>query len=35
MTAEQALATYPPDKVMRLPEGSWGEGGDHRVWLND
>ncbi len=20
---------------VRLPEGSWGEGGDHRVWLND
>jgi 1,4-alpha-glucan branching enzyme len=18
-----------------MPEGSWGEGGDHRVWLND
>ena len=35
MTAEQALAAYPPDKVMRLPEGSWGEGGDHRVWLNE
>ena len=20
------------DRVMALPEGSWGEGGDHRVW---
>jgi 1,4-alpha-glucan branching enzyme len=20
---------------MRLPEGSWGERGDHRVWVND
>jgi len=24
-----------PDKVLRLPEGSWGERGDHRVWVND
>ena len=24
-----------PDKVVALPEGSWGEGGDHRVWLNE
>ena len=23
------------DKVVSLPEGSWGEGGDHRVWLQD
>jgi 1,4-alpha-glucan branching enzyme len=21
--------------VVTLPEGTWGEGGDHRVWLND
>ena len=20
--------------TLTLPEGSWGEGGDHRVWLN-
>jgi len=24
-----------PDKVVALPEGSWGEGGDHRVWMQD
>ena len=35
LTAEEALAQYPPDKVMRLPEGSWGEKGNHSVWLND
>ena len=34
-TSEEALERQPPDKVMRLPEGSWGEEGDHRVWLND
>ena len=34
-TAEEALYHHQPDKVMRLPEGSWGEKGDHRVWFND
>lgn len=34
-TAEAALAAHGVDKVMRLPEGSWGEQGDHRVWIND
>ena len=24
----------PPRATLSLPEGSWGEGGDHRVWLN-
>jgi len=23
------------DKIAALPEGSWGEEGDHRVWTND
>jgi 1,4-alpha-glucan branching enzyme len=35
LTAEEALVQYPPDKVMRLPEGSWGEHGNHSVWIND
>ena len=35
MTAEEALDAYPPDKVMRLPEGSWGEQGNHSVWINE
>ena len=35
MTAQDALASYPPDKVVRLPEGSWGENGNHGVWIND
>lgn len=33
-TAEEALYHNPPDKVMRLPEGSWGENGNHSVWIN-
>jgi 1,4-alpha-glucan branching enzyme len=35
MTAEEALYHKEPDKVMRLPEGSWGENGNHSVWIND
>ena len=35
LTAEDALAHFPPDKVVRLPEGSWGEKGNHSVWIND
>ena len=34
-TAEGVLKAAPPDKVVWLPEGSWGAGGDNRVWLND
>jgi 1,4-alpha-glucan branching enzyme len=34
MTLGQALQTVPPQGPLQLPEGSWGEGGDHRVWLN-
>jgi 1,4-alpha-glucan branching enzyme len=35
MTSEEALYHFPPDKVVRLPEGSWGEEGNHSVWIND
>jgi len=28
------LAAHPPQDTITLLEGSWGEGGDHRVWLN-
>jgi len=34
-TSAEFLAQHPPDKTVALPEGSWGEGGDHRVWIND
>ncbi len=34
-TAGEFLDGHPPDKVCWIPEGSWGAGGDHRVWLNE
>jgi 1,4-alpha-glucan branching enzyme len=34
MTLGEAVAAVPPRDSIALPEGSWGEGGDHRVWLN-
>ena len=34
-TAEEALRAFPPDKIMRPAEGSWGRHGDHTVWFND
>jgi 1,4-alpha-glucan branching enzyme len=33
-TAAEHLEQHPPDKLVSIPEGSWGEGGDHRVWSN-
>ena len=35
LSVEDALARVPADKAVSLPEGTWGAGGDHRVWLND
>lgn len=35
LTAEEALYKHAPDKVVRMPEGSWGEKGNHSVWIND
>ncbi len=29
-----SLEQHPPAEAITLLEGSWGEGGDHRVWLN-
>jgi 1,4-alpha-glucan branching enzyme len=34
MTLGEACDAVPPRETVSLPEGSWGEGGDHRVWLN-
>lgn len=34
-TVSEVLDAAPPDKAISMPEGSWGAGGDHRVWLND
>jgi 1,4-alpha-glucan branching enzyme len=35
VTSAEHLERNPPDKLVCLPEGSWGEGGDHRVWTAD
>src|SRR5262249_56282491 len=29
------LAQEPVGQAIALPEGSWGDGGGHQVWLND
>jgi 1,4-alpha-glucan branching enzyme len=34
MTLAESLKVIGPQGPLQLPEGSWGEGGDHRVWLN-
>ncbi len=34
-TSNEYLDSTFCDKVVALPEGSWGEAGDHRVWTND
>ncbi|OGP54932.1 MAG: hypothetical protein A2Y65_02615 [Deltaproteobacteria bacterium RBG_13_52_11] len=33
-TCNEYLEANPPSLVMQLPEGSWGEGGYHFIWLN-
>lgn len=33
-TAGRFLEQYPPVEQVSLPEGSWGQGGGHWVWLN-
>jgi 1,4-alpha-glucan branching enzyme len=35
VTAGAFLAEHPPRERVSLPEGSWGDGGGHQVWLND
>jgi 1,4-alpha-glucan branching enzyme len=34
-TASSCLEAVPPGILVSLPEGSWGEGGFHWIWLND
>src|SRR5690606_35238282 len=31
----EILQHHPPTAAIALPEGSWGEGGFHHVWLNE
>lgn len=33
-TAGQAFELCPPTECISIPEGSWGEGGHHYIWLN-
>jgi 1,4-alpha-glucan branching enzyme len=33
-TGNMLLKEYDPEKIISLPEGSWGEGGFHYIWLN-
>ncbi len=34
-TCSQYLEEHSPREVVTLPEGSWGEGGFHYIWLNE
>jgi len=34
VTGTAAIKKIKSDKVVSLPEGSWGEGGFHYIWLN-
>ena len=34
VTCSEYLEENPPTASIDLPEGSWGEGGFHRMWLN-
>lgn len=33
-TASRMIEQHPPDRVMALPESSWGAGGNHFTWMN-
>ena len=33
-TASGIIDTHAPDRVLNLPESSWGAGGNHFTWLN-
>ncbi len=35
LTGSEYLARYSPQSAVTLPEGSWGAGGGHWVWLNE
>jgi len=35
VTGGEALGCLDPSQLISLPEGSWGEGGYHFIWLND
>ena len=33
-TASRFIEQHPPEDVLALPEGSWGQAGNHFTWLN-
>ncbi|MFB3891822.1 MAG: 1,4-alpha-glucan branching protein domain-containing protein [Phycisphaerae bacterium] len=35
VTPAMHMKDFPTDKTVSMPNGSWGEGGDDRVWAND
>lgn len=35
VTCAEYLEAHPPHTVVALPEGSWGQGGFHWIWLNE
>jgi 1,4-alpha-glucan branching enzyme len=35
LPAGRLLDRQPPEERVSLPEGSWGDGGGHAVWLNE
>lgn len=35
LTASECLEKLPPLDIISLPEGSWGQGGFHWIWLNE
>jgi len=35
MQASDYLRQHSPDRALVLPEGSWGAGGGHHVWMNE
>ncbi len=34
-TASRFIEAHAPQRVMAIPESSWGSGGNHFTWLND
>jgi 1,4-alpha-glucan branching enzyme len=35
LSASEYLQQFPSKDVVNIPEGSWGEGGHHHIWLNE
>lgn len=34
-TGGEMIQAQPPTEIITIPEGSWGEGGYHYIWLNE